>query len=365
MIRVLNVVDGMSIGGGIQSFIMNVYRNMDREKVQFDFLLHRHNEYTYEPEIRSMGGRIFYSPGRKEGILKNKQGLDRFFKEHPEYRIVHFHASSLSYVEPLIAAYKHNVPIRIMHSHSTRIVGKAKYVHLLLHYFNKLNIWRYTTDYAACGEIAANWAFGGTEARKNVVILKNGIDLDHFSFRQEKRDSARLELNLVDKYVICHVGRFEKVKNHEFLLQIFKQVLQKCRNAVLLLVGNGSLMDLVQQEAKELELSEHIRFLSVRSDMDRIYHAADCVVLPSLYEGFPITGVEAQATGVPFVMSDTITKEVAMKPNVRIVSLNAKPEEWADNILNNTERYIDNTPLIERGMDIQTTEELLLRMYRV
>ena len=363
MDRVLQITDGMAVGGGIQSFIMNVYRNVDREKVQFDFLLHRHNEKSYEDEIKKLGGRIYYVPGRKEGIKENKKGLDDFFTHHPEYKVVHFHASSLSYCEPLLAAEKHGVPIRIMHSHSSRIIGKKRLIHLVLHKLHKRNISNMATSYLTCGSLAGEWMYGGTSIENDVRIIKNGIDLKRFTFDYDKRSKLRTEMNLSDCFVICHVGRFETVKNHKFLLEVFLKIYEKKENARLLLVGNGTQLESIKQHAKDLGIDKVVKFLGIRNDVEAIYQIADSVVFPSLYEGFPVTAIEVQASGTPIVMSDTITKEALIKPNAFAISLSESPEAWADCVLANTEKYPDNTGLYNLGLDIGTTVKELMKIY--
>ncbi len=363
MIRVLQMVDGMSIGGGIQAFIMNVYRNLDRDAIQFDFLLHRHNEKTFEPEIASLGGRIFYTPGRREGILKNRAGLKRFFAAHPEYGHVHFHASSLSYIEPLIAAYHAGVPGRIMHSHSSGIIGKNRIIHSINHEFNKKRIHRIATDYLACGALAGKWMYGGTSVESKVRLITNGIDIKRYSYSETVREEVRKELGIGKAFAVCHVGRFETVKNHTFLLDVFHAVLKKQPSALLILAGDGRLFNEVKAKAEALGIREKVRFLGVRNDVYRLFQAADCVVLPSLYEGFPVVTIEAQASGVPLVMSDTVTDEVVKKSNCRRISLDLSCEEWADAVLSAGKRIPDNKELVDSGFDIMQTVRELQAIY--
>jgi glycosyltransferase involved in cell wall biosynthesis len=363
MDRILQAVDGMNIGGGIQSFIMNVYRNIDRANIQFDFLLHRHNEHSYEEEIKRMGGRIYYVAGRKDGILKNKQKLDAFFKEHKEYKVVHFHCSSLSYIEPLIAAYNNGVESRVVHSHSSRIIGKNRSIHIINHWINKRRIHRIATDYLACGELAAAWMYKGSKITNQVVIITNGIDTRRFQYSKIKRNKIRNDLGIGDELLLCHVGRFEIVKNHVFLLNIFKALLDSGKRAKLMLVGGGTLFDNIVQLSKQLNVYSDILFLGIRNDVDELYQAADVVLLPSLYEGFPMAAIEAQASGVTFIMSDSITKEVLIKENALCCSISSSPKDWVEAIVNNVKRCEDNSAIVERRLDVQATLNNLIKIY--
>lgn len=361
MIRALQILDNIT-AGGIQSFIMNVYRNIDRECIQFDFLVHHKHEKSYEEEIKSKGGRVFYLPARSDGILKNRKALNSFFKKYSgEYAVVHFHESSLTYLEPLMYATKYNVPIRIMHSHSTKVPRNK--IHLLLHKVNKKKIGKYATNYVACGQMAGEWMYGGSSVANDVTVIYNGIDISKYEFNEEKRKQIRYELGLKDEFVIGHVGRFEPVKNHKFLLEVMKSILEINSNTVLLLVGNGRTFEKTKDYAKELGIQSNVRFLGIRNDADMLYQAMDLMILPSLYEGFPITAIEAEASGLPCILSDSITKEALLKENVKYISLSRPQNEWARLAINNSERIIDNTILYNKGFDITSTVEQLGKLY--
>ena len=217
MIRVLQIVDNMN-SGGIQSFIMNAYRHIDSNKIQFDFLLCKKDPF-YGKEIEELGGKLFYIPARNKGLLANRKALQAFFDDHKDYQIVHMHESSLSYLEPLMAAKKAGIQKRIIHSHSTRVMGSK--VHILLHYINQKRINKIATDYLACGESAADWMYGNSSIRDRVRIIYNGIDVSKFEFNETLRNEIRRELCVEQQYVLGHAGRFEPVKNHSFLLDIF------------------------------------------------------------------------------------------------------------------------------------------------
>jgi glycosyltransferase involved in cell wall biosynthesis len=352
MIRVLQIVDHMGLGG-MQAFIMNVYRNIDRTQVQFDFLLHKEQGNTYAQEIENMGGHMFFVPARNQGLFKNRKALDAFFKSHPEYRVVHQHESSLSYIEPLIAASNNGVPVRVIHSHSTRMGNNM--IHKLLHYINAGRIDKIATHYVACGDLAGKWFYGHSRVKDNFKVVINGIKLKDFEFNAEVRKEMRESLDLGDSTVFCHIGRFDWVKNHTFLIDIFNEIVKILPNSKLVLVGNGVLMDEVKEKVNRLNLADKVIFLGLRSDINRIVQAVDSILLPSIYEGFPVTAIEAQAAGLPFVMSDTVSKEALIKNNSLALSLNVSPHDWAMKCCNNIERIPNNSIMFDKGFDINKT----------
>lgn len=361
MIRVLQVVDHMGLGG-IQAFIMNVYRNIDREKVQFDFLLHRQEGNTFREEINQLGGIIHYVPARNQGFLKNKRALGVFFKEHTEYKVVHQHESSLSYIEPLIAAKRNHVPIRIIHSHNTRMGNSM--IHRILHLLNARRIHRIATHYLACGKLAGEWLYGNSKVKGKFTVVINGIKLSDFEYNEEVRNKIRKGLNLCKDTIFCHIGRFDAVKNHGFLIDVFNEIVKIEPNSKLVLVGNGILMDEVKDKVNALGLNDRVLFLGLRNDINQILQGADAVILPSLYEGFPVTAIEAQAAGLPFFMSDSVSKEALIKSNSYALSLNDTAKQWAEFIIPRVERQIDNGIMYEKGFDIQNTIESLYKIYR-
>lgn len=363
MKRILQITDSMGMGG-IQAFIMNVYRNIDREKYQFDFLLHQKMENGYDDEILKMGGNIYYIPSRHEGIIKNRKALEKFFSKHPEYTVVHQHESSLTYIEPLVIAKKYNVPVRIMHSHSTRASGSK--IHTLLHKINIHRIKNVATNYFACGELAGKWMYNGSGVEKKVIIVNNGIDIKKYSFDETIRKKLRIELGLDKKFVIGNVGRFSEVKNHTFLIDVFNEFVKLYPDSELVLVGDGDLQQDMKNKVKKLSLSDKVQFLGIRRDVHTILMSFDYVVIPSLYEGFPVTAIEAQAIGVPCLISDSVTKDVVINNNVKMLSLRESADVWADQIYKNkkVQRNSNKEGLIKKGFDIATTTDYLLEIYK-
>lgn len=362
MKRVLQIVDSMGMGG-IQAFIMNVYREINREEIQFDFLLHSEHEQSYDNEIVNMGGRIYYLPARKEGISKNRKALRNFFAEHKEYSVVHMHISSLTYIEPLVIAKEMGIPIRIVHAHSTRASGHA--IHTFLHWINKWRIADVATHYYACGNMAADWFFKGTSVANKYVIINNGIKIHQYQFDMNKRQQVREQMGLTNRWVFGHVGRFSKVKNHQYLVNVFSKVCEKYsdKSPILLLVGDGELRPTIEAQVQELGLTEQVIFLGTRHDVPLLLQTIDILLMPSIYEGFPVTIVEGQATGVPCYISDSITKDVVLKENVHMLDISVAPSEWANAIQYDENRILDNKELYSSGLDISTTVSKLKDMY--
>ena len=357
MIKVLQVVTHMN-RGGLESMLMNYYRHMDRERVQFDFLTHRPYDGDYGEEIRQLGGVIYHLPVLNPFSPGYLRELTRFFREHPEYRIVHVHQDCLSGVI-LKAAKACGVPVRIAHSHSASQDKNLKYPIKLWY---KRQIPRYATDLFACGKNAGDWMFGGAPYR----ILNNAIDAAAYTFDPKKRAQMRQRLGLTNEFVVGHVGRFSPPKNHPFLLEIFAALLKKESSAVLLLVGGGDDMPKIREKAKSLGILGRVRFLGVRDDVADLMQAMDVFVFPSLYEGLPVTMVEAQAAGLPCLISDRVPPECIITEGlVEALPLSAGPEPWADKILEkkNTLRTDRHAEIAARRFDITENAKWLQNYY--
>lgn len=364
MIRVLHILDSMGMGG-IQSFVLNLYRAVDRSKIQFDFLLHREFHNQNEAEIRRLGGNIYFVPTRREGVNKNKKALKSFFLEHQEYSAVHIHISSLTYIEPLKAAAYAKIPVRIVHSHSSQ-APKNNRLHRILHEMNKHRIHKYATHFCACSDKAAEWFYGGTKLLERAIFIPNGIQCDAYTFNPNVRMKHKKEFGLEDKLVIGHVGRFHYPKNHEFLIEIFKAYTKIRDNAVLVLVGDGENRVNIQQMVEAYGLSEKVVFLGNRNDVQNLLQMFDIFLLPSRYEGFPVTLVEAEAASLPAVVSDSVTHTVNITGRIRFCSLNDAPEIWAsqiDDLICDDRDQEDNLKVREAGYDICDIVNKLLTIY--
>ena len=362
MNRVLHILGGMNVGG-VETFLMNLYRVIDHERVQFDFLVNT-KENAYQDEILSAGGRIFFLPPRNRGIWQYRLNLKYFFEKHrEEFQVVQQHFSSLSSLEPLIMARRTGYPIRIAHCHSTAECGSR--LHNILHQINKRRVGGIATDYLACSDLALNWAFGGTCVEGKAKVINNGIDIDRFRYNEARRREARRKLGIEDKLVIGHVGRFSAVKNHNFLLRIFRELQFSHPETRLLLVGTGELEPSIRKLTMQLDLGEKVIFTGVRSDTPDLLNAMDFFVFPSLYEGLPVALVEAQAAGLRIFCSDRVTLSANLTGNIEYLPLEESPALWAEKIRKSIgySRQDTSELLIRAGYSIAHTADFLMKHY--
>lgn len=334
-IRVASVI-GRYIGGGVEAVTINYYRNIDKNKVQLDFICDEDSTNIPYEEIEKMGGKVIIIPSYSKPFKYHK-ALKRVLKEG-NYKIIHSNINTLS-VFSLFAAKCAGVPVRIAHSHSTtnKKEKKKNLMKQILRPFSKV----FATDYMCCSELAGRWLFGNKEYDKgNIYLLNNAIDLDKFKYNESLRKKKRKELGIKDDtLVIGHIGRFVAQKNHDFLIDIFNEIHKKNNNSILLLAGQGPLMEDIKNKVKDLNLEDSVKFLGQRNDANELYQAFDVFLLPSLYEGLPVVGVEAQAAGLLCYLSDDMTKETKVLDITKFMSLNNTPEEWADNILDDVKKY--------------------------
>ncbi|WP_288230175.1 glycosyltransferase family 1 protein [uncultured Faecalicoccus sp.] len=325
MIRVLQCVNDMH-RAGLETMLMNYYRNIDRTKIQFDFLTHRPYKSDYDDEILSLGGKVYYAPRLyPQNYSAYFKWMANFFNEHPEYKIIHSHIDSMSYL-PLLTAKKAGIPVRIAHSHNTAIDKDFKYP--LKQYF-RLRINTVCNERLACGQKAGIFLFGNKEFK----VIPNAIDAEMFYFNKEIRQIKREELGLTNEFVVGHVGRISYQKNHKFLVEIFNELLKMESNSILLLVGVGEKEAEIREQIKKLGINEKVRFLGNRSDVNELYQAMDVFVMPSFFEGVPVVGVEAQFADLPCVFSDRVPREVMFNEKFEFVSLDKSAEEWAKSII--------------------------------
>lgn len=356
-IRVLHIVTHMN-RGGLETMIMNYYRHIDRNKIQFDFLTHRSDKKDYDNEILSLGGKIYHLPPLNPFSLQYRKALKTFFKQHPEYQIVHCHLDCMSAI-PLKYAKKSGIQNRIAHSHNTSQEKNIKY---LIKLFYKNKITQYATKLLSCGDNAGNWMFNGAE----FDVLNNAIDVQQFSYNVERRNNIRHELNIQDKLVFGHVGRFNEQKNHYFLIDIFNEINQLRSNSVLLLIGEGELRQQIYEKVTSLNLTDSVKFLGLRSDIHDLLNGMDCFLFPSLYEGLPVSIIEAQASGLLCIKSSNVTDECIVTDNVVSISLEMNAKEWAKVILNEIdsfERKNTSNDVINNGFDIVANTKKLESIY--
>ena len=343
-LRVAQII-GKWVGGGVESVVMNYYRYIDKTKIQFDFFIDE--DSTMEPpveEIENLGGKVYKIPSYTR-IIKYHKELKKLLKEN-NYKIVHSHVNTLS-VFPLFAAKCAKVPVRIAHSHSTtnKKEWKKNIIKQILRPFSKL----FATDYMCCSELAGRWLFGNkTYDQGKVYLLNNAIDLDKFKYDENVRKKKRKELEIKDDtLVIGHVGRFVDQKNHTFLIDIFNEVHKEKTDSILLLIGEGPLKEEIQNKVDRLNLTDSVKFLGQRTDVNELYQAMDVFVLPSLYEGLGMVLIEAQCSGLPCVVSTEVPNEVKLTDNIEFNCLKNKKNFWKKEIIkmyenNKNKRFKNN-----------------------
>ena len=350
--------------GGVETLLVSILRNIDREKVQFDFLLHRKKESFYEKEVIALGSRIYKTTNY------NPFNLSRFKHECLEalassqhYQIIHAHTEMNLW--PLKYAKQCGIPIRIAHSHNAKCKLSIKYFFLL---YERIFIHLYANRFFACSKLAALWSYGKKQVEKgNVFIIKNGIDSKDFKYDKNKRQIMRESFGLDDsKIIVGHVGRFVKQKNHSMLIDIIFEMKKKNNNVVLLMVGSGKLEEKIKQKCIKCGLKENVFFLGNRADVCDVMQAFDVFVMPSYWEGLPLVGIEAQASGLPLVISDTVSEEVKIIDEVYFKSLKEGANKWASfifDVISNHIRRDTTAEIINAGYDIKNTAQLLQEYY--
>lgn len=361
-IRIAHII-GKWVGGGVEAVVMNYYRHIDKTKIQFDFICDDDSTNIPYKEIESLGGNVILIPPYQKVFTYHKE-LKRILKEG-NYKIVHSHINTLS-VFSLFAAKCAKVPVRIAHSHSTtnKKEKKKNLMKQFLRPFSKI----FANNYMCCSELAGRWLFGNREYEKgNVYLLNNAIDIDKFKYDKKIRKQVRNQLNIADDtLVIGHIGRFVEQKNHIFLIDIFNEICKQEKDCILLLAGQGPLQNEIKDKVNKLELNDKVIFLGQRSDANRLYQAFDIFILPSLYEGLPVVGVEAQAAGLLCFLSDDMTKETKVLDITNFISLSSSIEYWRDAILNSYDlftRKITNKEMTLNGFNILKEALKLQELY--
>lgn len=329
MMRVLQVLGKTNLGGA-ESRIMDLYRHMDREQIQFDFLIHYKEKGYFDDEIKKLGGRIYYLPSfRVYNYFTYKKACRQFFKEHNDFVAVHGHMTSTASIY-LPEAKRAGIPLTIAHARSA---GVDKGLKGIITKILRKNLYKKCDRMFACSDLAAKAVFGKKRYEENqVTILPNAIDTGAFAPNEEIRTLMRKEYRLEDKFVIGHVGRFHYAKNHDFLIDIFAEVLKEKENAVLMLLGDGPLKQETEQKVQRLGIADKVIFTGNKTPVAPFYQVFDFVLFPSRFEGLPGTIVEAQATGLKCLVSDTVTKQVKVTELVHFMSIEERAKAWADTV---------------------------------
>lgn len=364
-IRVLHVI-GIMNRGGAETMIMNLYRQIDRGKIQFDFVEHTNERAIFDDEIERLGGRIYRCPQFTGGnYLAYRKWWKSFFdNEGAEYAIVHGHIGSTAAI--YLKEAKKRGKYTIAHSHSSGTDHSLGNMVFRMLSYNTRNIADY---FLGCSKIAGTDRYGKkiVESSGRFKVLPNAIDVDKYVYSPERRQRIRDELGYDQKQLLIgHVGRMTAEKNHTFILKIFKCISLTRSEARLILVGDGKLREELEKQVKKIGLSDKVSFLGVRSDVNDLMQAMDIFVFPSVYEGLPVTMVEAQAAGLPCVISDKVPMEsIITKGLVTIRKLSDPPEEWANHILSKETlpRADRSKEIKENGFDIKNTANWIEKFY--
>ncbi len=354
-LRVLHICQRME-SAGVQSFLMNMYRNIDKSKVKFDFLVHYKENQFYDEEIEKNGGKIYKLSVREDyNLFKYLRELDFFFKTH-KYDIVHGHMDTLGFFY-LKYAKKYNVPIRIAHAHTDSVQNGIKKIPRLL----MIKLYGKNANYHfACSQDSGKFMF-----KDNFKIFRNGIDTQKFIYNEDIRKKVRTKFKIDDKFVIGNVGRLHVVKNQEFIFKIIKELKKLIPNIFLLLIGDGELESYLKNKIMEYKIEENVLILKNRNDVNELYQAMDLFVLPSLFEGIPLVGIEAQTAGLPCIFSDKVNNELSITNNCHFIALD-NIEEWKTKILEIKDGFVRKNVkdiIIDSGYDSHTVAKCLEEFY--
>lgn len=361
-IRVLHILQRME-AGGVQTFLMNMYRLIDMNKVQFDFLVFYKEKEFYDDEISMLGGNVYKLSVRENfNVAKYKKEIKDFFEKHKEYYIVHAHMETLSNIWEK-EAKKAGIPNIICHAH-TGGYNEKNYLKLLIKYYFKYNYGRYSTMRFACSDVAGKFMF----PNKTYKLVNNAIDVEKFKFSQNQRYEIRNAYNLTNEIVIGNVGRLHHSKNQLFLVEIAHELKKMGIDAKTLIIGDGELKSELESKIEEYDLIENVRLLGKRTDVNLFYSAIDFFIMPSLYEGLPLTGVEAQASGARCIFSDGITKELKLSDLVTFISLDKPAKFWADSIvelakLQTVDRNLYAKIISSKGYNIRDLSSEMMKYY--
>ncbi len=358
MIRILQMIGSLNVGGS-QTMLMNIYRNIDRERMQFDFVLDHPGERYFAADVEALGGRIYEMPGftgRNAGEIR--RAWDAFLTAHPEYRVLHSHVRS--YASLYIPVAKRHGLKTIIHSHNTsngfgaRALMKRALQYPLRHQADML---------MACSMEAGRWLFGEKAcASEKFKFVPNAVDLERFHADEGKRREYREALGLEGKFVVGHVGRMQEAKNHMFLLDVFARVHGEEPDSALLLVGDGELRGALREWAQQLGVSNAVYMTGNRNDVPELLGAMDVFAFPSLWEGLPVTLIEAQAAGLPCVISDRISTDVDVSELVRRLPID-DAGRWAAELLEKRPRKDVTEDIIRAGFDIKSSAAEISRIY--
>lgn len=329
-IKVLHVVSNLS-NGGVEGMLYNYYREIDKNSLKFDFITHGNNVGYIEKKLINLGSKVYHIPSKKENIIKYNRELKKVLKQN-KYEIIHVHQNLMSFI-PLYYAKKYNINNRIIHSHTCvydESIGMKVYRKIL----SKLCI-KNSNLYAACSDSAAKWLYGEQFTKNNKInIINNGIDVTKFLYSEKNRNNILKKYDIQNKYIIGHIGRFTDEKNHAYMVEICKILKEKYSDFVMIFIGDGENKPKIENLIKKYKLDNNIKLLGHCENVHEILNCMDLLLLPSKYEGFPVTLVEAQANGLKSIISDKVPKDTIISNNIKIISIEEHEGVWANEILN-------------------------------
>lgn len=355
--RILHVFGTLNRGGA-ETLVMNIYRNIDRSKIQFDFVVHHEEEGAYEEEVRKLGGKVYRVPNYKgTNHFAYKKAWDKLLKDHPEYKIVHCHKESI--VSLVMDEAKKNGRIAIAHSHNTQNIPgfKGKVMDVLNKNVDAKADYRF-----ACSVDAGYWMFGRD---KDFTVIDNGIEVENFTYNPDIRAKIREKLGFSDKKVLGHIARFNKQKNHSFLIDIFADLIKENDDYLLVLAGVGDLKDEIENKVKDSGIEDKVIFLGSIGYVNELLQAIDIFILPSLYEGLAVSTIEAQAAGLKCLLADTIDKNSKITDLVEFIPIDGGTRPWIEEIQKAFPyQREDTSEMIKKaGFDIRETAEKLSEFY--
>lgn len=357
-VKVLQVLGTLNCGGA-ENFVMNLYRNIDKSKVKFDFVIHTDQECFFSEEVRKLGGTIYHAPRyRVYNHLQYVAWWKQFLRQQP-YDVVHGHMYSVASIYLKVATRLGIKTISHSHNSSNGMGISAQIKNLMQHGIGKVANYK-----LACGTDAGKWLYGKDS---DFVVIHNGIETEKYQYDEVIRHKYREELQLEQHFVVGHVGRFDEVKNHAFLLQVFREITKLNPQSKLLLVGTGPLKEEIQNQAIQLGIDSNIVFTGIRSDVNQLMMAMDVFCMPSIHEGLPVVLIEAQASGLCSVVSDTIDHNANITQTMQFLSLNKDPSIWAKDLIStkmHPNRELCSDQINALGYGITNAVTYLEKLYR-
>lgn len=371
--KVLQYFWGKLDAGGAESLIINLFEKMDKNRFDVDFLVYENKTYFYNDKVKKLGGNVI-ALSKKESrflpirLFKRWMNLYILLKDG-QYNVFHCNCDfSLKFVE-LFIAKKAGIKKRVCHSHNsaldtTTLKGKISYV---VHMVCRPLLVYFATDLIACSEEAADWLFGqNSKKRHGAIVINNGIDAAYYEFDKGTRDTYRFKMGVKNEILLGNIGRFTPIKNQRYLIDIIKSAKKRDLTVKAVLIGDGELLDEVKAYARESDVEDRVIFTGATKNVRDYLMAMDCFVMPSLYEGLPVSGIEAQAAGLPCVMSDTITNKLDVTGNIKFLPLTDSANKWLEAIivfLASFSRKSEKKAIRTAGYDIDAIARIIEELY--